>query len=294
MDNRNSNTREDQKEDTESNGARPSRPLDQGLEAAAGPRPAEDVLLEFSRQMVTELHKKEQLAQAGLRAAEFAHDMRNPLHIATGYLFLVSEQIQNLSGMSDQLGRKLSDYFHVIESSVKRCREIAEALLTYARGKAFLREPVCLSVLAKELVVSLQPWAQYKRVVLRVAEDPMDIHVYGVRVHLLRALQNVLVNAVESYRGRAGEVRVRLGREEGMAVLEIADEGGGVSREVRVKAFDSFFSEGKAQGIGLGLSIARQIAQEHDGFIELLSDASKGTTVIIRMPLFLVGPPATN
>jgi signal transduction histidine kinase len=95
-----------------------------------------------------------------------------------------------------------------------------------------------------------------------------------------RAIYNVLLNACQAAKRGKGPPRVTLGlfEDEQSISIRIADNGPGVPVSLRQKIFSPFVSEGRESGIGLGLTLAQQIAQEHGGGISL-GETSEGETV---------------
>jgi signal transduction histidine kinase len=114
-----------------------------------------------------------------------------------------------------------------------------------------------------------------------------------------QAVLNLALNAIQAMPA-GGTLRLRLGREASggrpMAVLEVADTGPGIDREVRARMFEPFFTT-KATGTGLGLAVVRRIVQSHQGDLVVTSEEGKGTVVRLRLPLEpeprpAVSPPA--
>jgi signal transduction histidine kinase len=108
-------------------------------------------------------------------------------------------------------------------------------------------------------------------------------------VHLRRLLFNLADNAFK-YTPPGGKVRISVGREGDRAVLIVADTGIGIPGEEQQKVFQRFYRSPEARsgvhgGSGLGLSIARSIAEAHRGRIELDSSPGKGSTFRVYLPL---------
>ena len=106
---------------------------------------------------------------------------------------------------------------------------------------------------------------------------------------LERLVLNLLDNAIK-YNRPDGRVDVRLGREDGHIVLEVADTGIGIPAESLPRIFERFYrvDKGRAReegGTGLGLAIVKHVAQVHGGQVDVESRAGKGTTFRVRLPL---------
>jgi signal transduction histidine kinase len=113
--------------------------------------------------------------------------------------------------------------------------------------------------------------------------------VRGDRTKLRQLFLNILDNAIR-YTPGGGSITVSLARNEGRAVVSVADTGIGIPGEHLPFIFDRFYRVDKARtnaegGTGLGLAIASSIAKMHGGEIEIESQVGKGTTVRIVLPL---------
>src|ERR671920_2412418 len=114
------------------------------------------------------------------------------------------------------------------------------------------------------------------------------VPVLGDLEQLERVTVNLLGNAVKFSAG--GSVAVAVDREDGEAVLTIADQGMGIPAAEAAHLFERFFRSSNAQraevqGSGLGLVIVKEIVDHHDGRIEVESEEGAGTTVRVRLPL---------
>jgi signal transduction histidine kinase len=103
-----------------------------------------------------------------------------------------------------------------------------------------------------------------------------------------RAVLNVASNASQAMNG-GGAFLIRSERRGDEVVLEFLDTGSGIPEEIRHRIFEPFFSYGKPQGIGLGMSITRKIVEEHGGKISLTSEVGHGTRVRFVLPLVPIG-----
>jgi signal transduction histidine kinase len=117
--------------------------------------------------------------------------------------------------------------------------------------------------------------------------------VYADGQALTRALRNLLANALR-FSPDGGEVLVAVGSRRGWAWVAVRDRGPGVPEEDRHRVFDRFYSatngnpsdreEGREPGTGIGLAIARQIVESHDGRLSLFSEQGQGSTFVIWLP----------
>ncbi|HUA09137.1 MAG TPA: HAMP domain-containing sensor histidine kinase [Candidatus Acidoferrales bacterium] len=210
--------------------------------------------------------------------ADAGHELRTPLTIFMGYLdALRSGVVQDGDGV-----RRVHDT--MLDES-RKMRAIIEKLILLARLERDA-EPasgaIDLSSVAARAVDALRPIAG-ERLQLAAAGDAV---VLGDDSELYEAVKNVVENAVRY--APASLVLVRVGHEDGSAVLEVADNGPGMAPLDVEHAFDRFYrgtSHGEVDGSGLGLAIAKRAVERMGGSIALDSKADIGTTVIMRFPL---------
>jgi signal transduction histidine kinase len=109
---------------------------------------------------------------------------------------------------------------------------------------------------------------------------------------ILRVVHNLARNAAEAMANRGGKFTITVDRDkaDGALVLTFADDGPGVPREIEHRLFQSFVTSGKKGGTGLGLAMAKKIAEEHGGTITARSSRS-GATFAMRLPQ---GPPGAE
>ncbi|HLW67888.1 MAG TPA: HAMP domain-containing sensor histidine kinase, partial [Gemmataceae bacterium] len=186
------------------------------------------------------------------------------------------------SGLAHQLrnavtGAKLAVQLHEQSCSGGDHEALDVALRQLARMSADLerffdlgkngmhRVPCSLTELVDEAVSLLQPQCNHAHVKLVWKRPEVEVTIAGDRGQLAHMILNVLGNAVEAA-SPGGEVEVRLQKTEGSAAIEIFDTGRGPASEVASRLFEPFVT-GKPEGIGLGLVVARQVAEAHGGGI---------------------------
>jgi PAS domain S-box-containing protein len=221
----------------------------------------------------------ERLASTGTLAAGIAHQINNPVGAilaSAQYALLCSED-----GDRSQLEPALLENV----DHARRCGDIVRGLLQFASGQSTLRRSEDLLALlehARELVAT---HAKERGVSIELVSppDPLEVEVNAIEIE--QVLVNLIQNGVES-KPRSGRVQLCLGRVDGMARLEVSDDGCGIGPDDRAHVFDPFFTTRIQEGgSGLGLSVAHGIVQEHGGRIELHSELGEGTRVVVELPL---------
>jgi heavy metal sensor kinase len=213
--------------------------------------------------------------------ADAAHELRTPLAV------LISEAQVTLSR-----ARTADEYRHAIQvclDTAQQMRRLAESLLDLARldaGHAVLkREPFDLAAVARECSTLVRPLADARGIRLHCEADAAPST--GDAVRISQVVTNLLTNAIE-YNRPQGEVRVAVLRENGSAVLTVADTGEGISPEKLPRIFDRFHRGDTARSdtghAGLGLAIGKAIIEAHGGGISVKSEHGSGTTFTVRLP----------
>lgn len=156
--------------------------------------------------------------------------------------------------------------------------------------RELLRTSQDLLVLARgELDVPLEPRVvDLRDVVLRVADEypglrlslAERLEVVGDPERLVQVVRNLVRNALQAV-GRANGVAVSLRNEGASAVLEVCDDGPGMSEETVRRVFDHGFSGGG--GVGVGLTVCKRLVEQHDGELRLRSKAGEGTCCEVRL-----------
>jgi len=168
-----------------------------------------------------------------------------------------------------------------IEAEVRRLDALLEEFMRFSGIRHLDRAPHDLARVVAELVEFLRPGFQRDGVSLTAEVEPAVVRAdTGL---LKQALLNLLLNAKQSIEG-GGRVEI-LGRRDGSHLrLQIRDDGSGIHEDELERVFEVYYSASK-QGSGLGLPIARRVAEEHGGSLELESTVGVGTTVTVNLPI---------
>ena len=217
--------------------------------------------------------------------AILSHELRSPLQGILGWLTVLREMRPD----AEQQQRALQ----AIERGVRQQAQLVNDILDVSRivaGKLQLvRERIELIAVVEECVDQMTPQAREKG--LEIATDNVDCGVVlGDRHRLRQLLTNLLTNAIK-FTPAGGRIDVRCYRDGGEIVVALRDTGQGIEPEFLPHIFDRFMQAGNVArpstaGLGLGLSIVRQIADLHGGSVRAESDGvGKGSMFTLRMPL---------
>lgn len=213
-------------------------------------------------------------------ASRVAHDLVSPLSPLKGYLTLARRQVGDT---------EVKELLAQAESSTARMSELVEALLRFCRaGKSHDRGHGELDTAVTTILLEQSQAAQALGVQLERSVEPRV--VAACPAQLLQSIaQNVLSNAVKYSAGRPGaQVQVAVRRDGASALLEVQDNGPGMTPEVQAQLFQPFFRAPEARhipGTGLGLATTKRLVEAHGGSIAVESQSGAGTTVRVRLPL---------
>ncbi len=241
---------------------------------------------ELNNRLLQELAQKERLASLGQASAEFVHDIGNPLTIVWGYVQLLAKKLEESEPTDDPNAVSSNKELEIIEQNVRLCRDLLTMWQSYGSVEATPHKLISISDIVREVVAGVGAMAKETPVELKcdVTEDPCSL--MGDAVQITRAIQNVIINAIQASGDRKGTVEVSCIRKDFYVDVRIADTGQGISPEQIARIFDPYFTtkQGKS-GTGLGLFITRKVVDDHNGSIKVDSTPGIGTTITIRLPL---------
>ena len=219
--------------------------------------------------------------------ADAAHELRTPLAAirATVESTLSSDAISELESR---------DVLQTINRQAVRLSELVQDLLLLSRMDLQLitlqKQACCLNEIVSDLVEEVSALAIQSNIDLKLKiPNESAIYVNGNEDQLYRLILNVLINAIH-YTPEQGTVEVSLDHIEHHAIIQIQDNGIGISSTDLSNIFDRFYRVSndrsrKKGGSGLGLAIAMAIAKSHSGYIQAKSELGEGSTFTIRLPL---------
>jgi signal transduction histidine kinase/ActR/RegA family two-component response regulator len=233
-----------------------------------------------SRRLQQQLAQSEKMYSLGQMISGIAHELNNPLASIVGF-----SQLLRARGAADP---KLVRRLDLLQEQAARCQKIVSNLLAFARGHEPERVPLSLN----EVVDAVLSLMEYQ---LRVADIGVEVDldrglptVPGDAHQLQQVLVNLMTNSQHAIRdaGQGGRVTVRTRRGDGVALLQVADDGPGIPESIRARIFDPFFTtKDVGKGTGLGLSLVYGIVTAHEGTIEVEGEEGGGTLVSIALPL---------
>jgi len=260
--------------------------IDRNVERTRAHRTSENAaaeIKELNNRLLQQLAQKERLAALGQASAEFVHDLGNPLTIVWGYVQLLARRLEKSE--EDESSSSVKE-LKIIEQHVRTCRELLTMWQSYGNVEASPPKQISVSGILREVLKGIAPMATESGVELNVTicQDPCTL--LGDAVQISRAIQNVVVNAVQASADKKGKVTVVCAQKDFYVDLRIEDTGAGIQPTQLPRIFDPYFTTKQAKsGTGLGLYITKKVVEDHHGSIKVDSTPGVGTVFTIRLPL---------
>ena len=223
----------------------------------------------------------EKMRALGTMTAGMAHELNNPMTGILGF----AEYCRKHTKPADKRHEVLGD----IERETRRCIGIVQNLLTFSRREKSANEAteaIGLDVVLDRVLKLLSYRMEKEKVsVVRTGSHPcfpVNIHGEGIQQVFL----NLIANALDALEGQGEkQIKITIGTDDGFVVVDIADNGTGISAHDLSRIFDPFYTtKPSGKGTGLGLSTSLGIVKAHGGDIRCSSQTRVGTTFSIRLP----------
>ncbi|WP_305821052.1 hybrid sensor histidine kinase/response regulator [Massilia brevitalea] len=234
--------------------------------------------------------QQERLEREHQRKDEFlamlAHELRNPLapiSSAAQLLRVLFADVPRIKEVSGVISRQVAHMTHLVDDLLDVSR-VTRGLVTINQTT------VELGAVLREAAEQIKPVIDARRHSLTLEIAPEALPVCGDRTRLVQVAANLLNNAAK-YTPDAGELHVSLARQDGMAVLQVRDNGIGIGADLLPVVFDLFTqaerTPDRAQGgLGLGLALVKKLVELHGGAVEVSSAGQgQGSTFTVRLPL---------
>lgn len=222
--------------------------------------------------------RAERLAELGALTGGLAHEIKNPLSTVQLNLQLLQEDLDP----KDPAYARLVNRLTTVRSETSRLRDILDDFLRYAGRMEVEKQPTDLNNLLEELVDFFAPQAQSHRVQLRLQKVDHPVAAPVDAKLIKQAVLNLMINAVQAMTA-GGELILKLSLDLDEVCIDVIDTGPGIAPEALAKIFDAYYTT-KRGGTGLGLALARRIADEHGGRLSVTSEVGKGSAFTIALP----------
>jgi signal transduction histidine kinase len=232
---------------------------------------------------MAELAHINRFSTAGELTASIAHEINQPL----GAILANAETAQSILTSPRPDIAELNNIVDDIIHDNRRASEVMRRMRSLLRKAPFETKNFDLNELVRETLEFLAGLAVARKVELDSLLMPVALPIMGDRVQLQQVILNLVVNAMDAMANTSGDsrkVNFRTSRVDNFGELAISDSGPGIPEDKLKKIFEPFFTS-KAEGMGMGLSIARTIVEAHNGRIWAENQPGGGALFRIRLAL---------
>jgi two-component system, NtrC family, sensor kinase len=221
------------------------------------------------------LRQTEKLAVVGQLASGVAHEINNPIGNILGYAQLLAEESP---------AKKPKQRIDVIIEQARKCKDIVNGLLDYARSSGSDPSEIDLNQIVQKVITLLEYQSEKKNILIKKQMSSLPL-IYADGKKIEQVVFNLVLNAIQAIEN-SGEIHIQTGLDQEEIFLFIADDGSGIQEDIQNRIFDPFFTtKPVGEGTGLGLSICTGIVSELNGRIEVAAKKGRGATFKVYFPL---------
>jgi len=253
-------------------------------------RRLERMVEERTRQL-KETHAKllhqDKMASLGKLSASVVHEINNPIAGILNLIILMKRMVEEGSIGSNEIDQ-FNRYLNLMEAETRRTSRIVSNLLAFSRQSKMELKRINLNRLLEQTLFLNSNLLKIDGIKVETDLDPALPDLIGSEDQLQQVFMNLVSNAAEAMEAKGGVLRIetRHSLPEGKLIIDFKDTGVGIPDENLLKLFEPFFTtKKKGKGVGLGLSVAYGIVQEHGGSIYVKSKVGEGTTFHVKLPL---------
>ncbi len=220
--------------------------------------------------------------------AILAHELRNPLSPLLSGVELMKARGQGAPDILNMMGAHLNTMARLLDDLLDMSR------ITQKRFK-LQKEPVTISVVVSQSLEMVSPYLAERDHTLTTVLPPQDIWINGDQVRLVQIVVNLLTNAAK-YTNPGGTIRLEATQRNNQVIITVTDNGIGIEPARAKKVFEPFgisdsSHTNRAGGLHVGLSLAKRMAEMHDGTIDMSSKGlGYGSTFTVTLPLAPIAP----
>ena len=215
--------------------------------------------------------------------ADASHELKTPLTVLKGEMEIALRTEKTVEGLQGVIKSSLEE--------IDKMSAIVKSLLNLAKFDSRVRLPkdnINLDRVVEERFNQTLPMAKDKGIDMFITKKE-NVMITGDKLGIGQLLFNLIYNAIK-YTPQGGRIEISLEQSDNWAIIKVSDTGIGIAEEDLPHIFDRFYRVDKertrgAGGVGLGLSICKEIAEVHSGKIEVESEAGKGSVFKVYLPV---------
>lgn len=220
------------------------------------------------------LVQSERLAAIGEAAVSLTHEIKNPLVIIGGF----SRQL-----LSQESSRQQRQKLKIIVEEVSRLEKLLKDVSDFARPMDLEKRPVDINDLLETMLTLFKNEIKKQGItLLKKFDDRLPLLEFDPH-RMKQVFFNTIKNSIEAM-PKGGKLKIETYIVRGQAQIVIKDNGSGIEPSILQQIFHPFFTT-KKEGTGLGLAICHKIIQQHYGSVRIESEAGKGTSCYITLPI---------
>jgi C4-dicarboxylate-specific signal transduction histidine kinase len=235
-----------------------------------------------------QLVRSERLAASGQLAASIAHEINSPLQAITFTLSAIKKKIPK--------EKELEDNIDLLKQEFESIRDTVKNLLDLNRPKQDKKQQININSVIRKTVILVQGRLKKEKVAIDLKLSPRIPDITASPQQLNHVFLNNINNAIEAIAGISRHKEVNIGLKivkkidiksdlkDGNIVINIADNGPGISKDDLEHIFDPFYTRKKIMGLGVGLSICHDIIKDHGGTIMAKNGHNGGAVFTITLP----------
>jgi len=224
-----------------------------------------------------ELLDSERLATIGRMASSISHDLRH-------YLSAIFSNAEFLNDPRRAFAEK-QELYEEIRTAVIQMNDLIDSLLEFSRTRESLRLGLSHPEEAIQAAIhSIRTRPEFRNVTIDLKSAGTREGMYDIK-RLERVFHNLFLNACEAACPDSGTIHVEVRELESRVEIRVTDNGRGISEDHQGIIFEPCVTYGKANGTGLGLTIAQKIVQDHGGDLRIEATSIEGTTILVSLPV---------
>ena len=232
---------------------------------------------EALRELQMKLAHNEKITALGRMAAHLAHELKNPIAGLRLYSLHLKSKVAHKLALSE------ATIIDKIIGGINHLSETADNVLDFARPITLTRRQVDHKRLILDAVQLLEPQLTANNIKVNLSLDDSVVLVRFDEAAMRATLINLMVNSIQAMT-EGGQLSISSASSNGSLELEVADTGRGMNPDQIKQIFEPFYTT-KSRGLGLGMSYALKVVEQHGGSIRVDSSPGEGTRVNISLPV---------